>query len=436
MTIHFKNIALTPIFFILFCLTFTANAEPTSNREWKTKSGHKTTATALKVENGKVHFKKPNGSVIKVKLDLLSEGDQEFLTKHFELKPAEKPDTAANTVSGSGAEPLTGLSQPQGKTVGPIDTGNGSTYYLYLPKSLKQNRPAPLLFYTHSGGGGKGQLINSLRDAAETLGWVMAISVESSNQNPKREVHAINCMKHILKTWPVDKDRIHYSGNSGGAALAFQTSTKIRAYGVMPNVGYIPGTNQVKAKVVYGLGGGNDYNRYLTSFAAKKFKKDGFHRMNPGGHGASPASYYEDGMLWMHCKFMKKGKSKHRDEAADFEASIINWTNRIKKKNPMRAYSNACVVRDIYEMSSANARILNDIIKELAADQNNVLYHEGLLEIHKLSMKYFAPLGENGGSKKKHDHPKSRKAAEKLKEKYSGVKAILDVLNAMMKQTV
>lgn len=422
--------------FLTISLVNITHAEPTKSRDWKTKSGHTTNAKALKISEGKVHFQKANGETVQVSLNLLIEADKDFLTKHFGISPNEPEPDNTTKINGSNAAPLTDLAEAQGEIVGPINS-DGSHYYLYLPKSLKKNRLAPLLFYTHSGGAKKnGNLIKVLTDGAEALGWIMAISVESSNQNRGSGVAVAKSMKHILETWPVDKTRIHYTGNSGGAARAFRNSAAIRAYGVMPNVGYIPSGANIKTEVIYGLGGGNDYNRYLTAYAAYKMKKDGFHRMSPKGHGPSPASYYVDGMIWMHCKYMKKNKSELRDEAQDFEASIIHWINEVKKNDPQRAYSNACVVRDIYEISSENASVLSNIIKELAKDNNNVLYHQGLQDINELSRKHFAALGENGGSKRKHSHPKSNKAAAKLKEKYAGVEAIIEILNAIMKKTV
>jgi len=417
--------------FVVTSFNNIALGKPTASREWKTKSGHTTTAIATQVTDGKVHLKKTNGSVIKVDLNLLTDKDIALIKTHFDLSKTKEPDSP----KGSNAQPLTDLSQPQGKVVGPIES-DGSHYFLYLPKSLKKNRLAPLLFYTHSGGGGGGKLIKQLQGGADALGWIMAMSVESKNQNPNSGKVVAKNMKHILENWPVDKNRIHYTGNSGGGARAFYNSAAIRAYGVIPNVGYIPSGLNIKTEVIYGLGGGNDYNRYLTAYAVKTVKKDGFHRMSPKGHGVSPANFYIDGMIWMHCKYMKKNKTKLRDEAADFEASIIKWINRIKLTNSERAYSTACVVRDIYEISSSNTGILNSIIKDLAKDQNNVLYHEGLLDINELSMKHFASLGEDGGSKMNHSNPQATKAAQKLKEKYSSVKTIMDVLNTIMKKTV
>lgn len=422
---------------LLLSLTKSSIALPTESRKWKTQSGHETTAIALKVTTGKVHLKKANGSVIKVDIELLVKKDQKILTDYFKIRPdgTNRKTADDTTPKKSGAKALTDLSQPQGTVVGPIEAG-GSHYYLYLPKSLKIDRLAPLLFYTHSGGAKNPKLITGLTDSAETLGWIMAISIESSNKNSNSSVMCAKSIKHILETWPVDKGRIHYTGNSGGAARAFVNCSKTRAYGVMPNVGYIPHGVDIKTEVIYGLGGGNDYNRYLTAYAASKMKKNGFHRMSNKGHGQSPVNYYQDGMIWMHCKYMKQNKTKLRDEAQDFEAAIISYLNNIKSEEPQRAYSNACVVRDIYEISGKNAANLNAIITDLAKDKNNVLYHEALLDINDLSKKHLAPLGEGGGSKMKHFHSQSNKAAEKLKEKYIGVKSIIDILNAIMKKTV
>lgn len=423
---------LASLFVFLIFVNY-SSAVPTEKREWSTASGHKTEAIALRIVDGKVHLKKSNGAVVKVKLSLLTGADQEFLKKHFKIDDS-KQKAEDNALEGSGAAAAEGLAQPAGKLSGPI-SANGSTYYVYVPKTLKAGRKASLLFYTHSGGGGNGHLINQLSDAAETLGWIMAISVESKNGNRDNSKHVANCLKHIFDTLPVDEDRIHYSGNSGGAAMAFVNSSNKKAFGIMPNIGYIPNGVNVKAKVIYGMGGGNDYNRYLTAYAADKFKKNGFHRMSTKGHGEGPFDHYMDGMIWMHCKYLEM-KRPSADEKKDFEASIISWLNKLKSSNPKRAYHNACVVRDVYKISGKGGRLVNAIIRELSADRNNVLYHEGLLDIDELSGKKLAALGEGGGSKMKHYSKAAATAAEKLKKKYGSVQEIVGVLNDIIKETV
>ncbi|MFK7910062.1 MAG: SHD1 domain-containing protein [Akkermansiaceae bacterium] len=422
----------TLILFSLFIsIASILTAEPTAARDWKAKSGHTVKASAIKVEDGKVHLKKSNGKVIRVPLDKLSPADQTLLKEHFKISDE------ATVESGSSAKAAEGLPHPLGEVSGPVDAGGGSTYFVYLPKSLKQDRKAPLLFYTNAGGGNKNH-ISSLSEYAEAFGWVLAVSVQSKNKDgwELNTKNCKNCLEHILTNLPVDKDRLHYTGNSGGGAQAFVNTTIKSAYGVMPNIGYIPQQTNERTTVIYGLGGGNDYNRYLTAHAADKYKKNGFHRMTKHGHGSAPHDHRGDGMFWMHCKFLGKEKRKHADEAKDFELSSLQWLTEMKNKNPMRAYSNAVFFKEIYEPSDNNAKALEKLITELAATKDNVLYHEGLLGIDNISGKYFAPLGKNGGSKMKHESPKAARAAEKLKETHGQIPAISEVLDAIIKPTV
>lgn len=416
---------------VLFWSALTQGAEPIESRDWKAKSGHTVKATALKVEKGKVYFKKEDGKTIQVPLEKLVDADQELLKKHFEI--SDDPSKG----NGSGAEAAADLPHPLGEVSGPVDAGEGSTYFVYLPKSLKQDRKAPILFYTNSGGGNKGH-IQSLKEYAEVFGWVLAVSVQSSNKAgwDKNTNNCKNCLEHILSTLPVDENRLHYTGNSGGGAQAFVNTEIKKAYGVMPNIGYIPSEVTEKTTVVYGLGGGFDYNRYLTSYAVHKYKKNGFHRMAANGHGSAPTDHRGDGMFWMHCKFLAKEKSIHSEEAKDFELSVLNWLKKLEIGNPQRAYSNATIFKEVYKVSGTNATALDKLMKELANTPDNVLYHEALMEINDISRKYFSALGKNGGSSFDHENSKSNRAVTKLKETYGHIPAISDVLDAMLKNTV
>jgi hypothetical protein len=118
-------------------------AAPTVEREWTSTAGSTLKAVAESVSGGKVHFKASTGRKFDVPLDKLVEADRAFLAEHFAdqlPKPGEPQD--------SGAAPAEDLAQPQGEAVGPLETPEGSKYHLYIPKSLKKGRKAPLLFYT------------------------------------------------------------------------------------------------------------------------------------------------------------------------------------------------------------------------------------------------------------------------------------------------
>lgn len=416
----------------VFALSFTFSfAVPTEKRKWESTAGTSLEAIATQVVNDKVHFKREGGKVIKVPMDKLVDADQEFLRKHFEL--GKKGEI---TLKRSELAAPEDLPHPMGEIAGPIEA-NGSHYYLYLPTTLKEGRKAPLFFYTYSSGARKGSLIKRFSDTADQLGMVLAVSVESKNgQEAGHNInHSKNCVDHILETLPVDEERIIYSGSSGGAATAFANTTVRRAYGVIPNAGYIPQGTQARAKVVYAICGAYDFNRYLSAFAAEKFKKDGFHRMAPGGHqGTGNTEHYMDGMVWIHCKYLAdEGVSD--DEKLDFEANMISWLNAMKSENPERAYHTACILRDVYQIRGYGAKANDLILRELAKDKVNVLKHEAILEIDKLSGKYLSALGTNGGSMRNHAEPKSANAAKKLAEKYAEVASILEVLDSLMKQT-
>ena len=404
-------------------------AEPVE-QVWKSKSGHEIKATALKVQNGKVFLKRNNGKVIQVALEKFVTEDRDKLVKLFDLSASPTRGI------GSGMPRAEGLPHPLGEVTGPIKVTENASYLIYLPNSLKEGRKAPLLFYTHSGGGNASHL-NKLTEVADVLGWILAISMESKNKAGwvSNVQSCEDSLSHIVANLPVDKKRIHYTGDSGGGAMAFMNSQTMKAYGVMPNVAYIPSHCSEETTVVYGMGGGYDYNRDYTAFASKKYRKNGFHRMSTKGHGNGPAEHYNDGMFWMHCKYLGKNKSSHRDEMKDFELSALEWLEKVKDSKPHRAYSNAIFLKEIVGLSGENAAVLDLLISNLAKDQGSVSYHKGLLELNELSKKYFAKLGATVGVKQNDTNPKAAKFAKSLKEIYEGTPEIPHILDAVMKPT-
>lgn len=400
-------------------------AAPTNSREWTSTAGTTIVGVATGLNDNTATLKTTDGRTLSVKLNQLIEADRKLLRKHFPSKTSETHE--------SGTKAATNLPHPTGKVLGPIKSPEGSSYFLYLPKSLKQDRDAPLLFYTNSSGGSK-KLLSALVEGAEMLGWIMAISIESKNNGNNNIEHCKNAMDHIFKTLPVDPKGIFYTGNSGGGAMAFMNTTTRTAFGVLPNVAYIPQGIEVRTSFIYGLGGGKDFNRYLTANAAEQYERKGFHRMSPAGHGNCPNAYRIDGMIWMHAQLLNK--QRDREAQADFESAFIKWMKQNKGKKPKRTYANAKFVSSIIDFSHANDTALSTIMRELEADPNNTLYYEALLEIDKLSGKLMAPIGEGGGSAFGHTDKKVQSAAMRLLNKYNALLEIEGVLNAISAPTV
>ena len=92
---------------------------------------------------------------------------------------AVKAPEPGNSVA-SGSELIRGgLSCPVGETSGPVDAGDGSHYYVYVPKTLRTGRKAPMMLFTGAGGG-SADSVNPYKEASELNGWIIAISAVSS----------------------------------------------------------------------------------------------------------------------------------------------------------------------------------------------------------------------------------------------------------------
>lgn len=404
-------------------------ALPTESRSWTATNGKTVEGKVLSIEGGKAMLERADGGKVPVPLSVFTEKDLKFLQEHFKIVLPKPGDPIR-----SEARPAEGLAHPLGKAVGPISAGAGSSYFVYLPKSLKQGRAAPLIFYTNAHRGGAGTVM-SLVEAAELCGWIIGASVESCNDAglPSNLKVSQAAVTHIIKTLPVDPKRVYFTGNSGGAATAMANTASIQSAGAMPNVGYIPNGYTPPKGDYFVLGGGMDFNRYTTALMAKKLGKNAVHRMNPGGHGGTPNWQMIDGIIWLNMRRLVVERSRNAGDAMDFEASLIDWMNSKKNAEPHRVYSTARLMKDDYQLRGANQAIVDKLISELGADKKNVLYHEGLAVIDKISEDTMADLG--GGSQMGHVNEKTKKAAEKEMGRFAGVPVIEGTLKAMASPT-
>lgn len=327
-----------------------------------------------------------------------------------------------------------GLPYPQGKTVGPIDDRSGSSYFLYLPKSLSTERKVPLLFYTHSGGG-NAALLTEIAEGAELTGWIMAVSVQSKNELFVEDCvkYSKNSIDHIRDTLPVDRDRIYFTGNSGGGAQAFRNATRIPACGVMPNVGYLPSDCSNPSGDCFIINGGWDYNRYPSAHARKRIGRKAIHRFHSGGHGKAPAWLMVEGMLWLEGKYLAAKGSRVPEEQQFYERSVISWIERLKKTESHRAFYWALFLQNELTVSSENQSAVDRLVDELGESETHRLYVEGLTAIDRLSVDYLAKFGP--GALNNHADKGVVAACDELLVKYKGVPLIEETLIALRKPT-
>lgn len=418
----------------LLCCTALAFGNPTESREWTSSAGTKVTGSATEFKNGKITLKTTTGRTLTLGLEKFSSSDTEFLKSHFGIiSPSDF------SPSGSRLPFIDGdLAHPQGEITGPVKIDGGSSYYVYLPKSLRKGREAPLIFYTNAGGGNKG-LFKYFIEAAEISGWIISTSVESRNGGgwEKNHEHAKRCVEDLLDTLPIDEDRVYFTGNSGGGAMSFYNALRIKSLGNLPIVAYSKDRKYPKGQYCIGVGGATDYNRYLTAIATKSYKKRGFHRFVPGGHTGGPPWVQNECLLWLNGRYLgDQRKNTALDaERLDFERSMITWLNTLKAKAPHRAHYWCHFLTTEYGIVGANAGTISTLLKDLSKNGKNVHYTQGLYALDEFSKKYYAPLGEGGGSKRKHTTPKIKRAAQKLFETYEGVPEIETIAQQLGNET-
>ena len=154
---------LLTIYTLCLIITLSALADPTEMRNWHSKNGDTIEAMAVQTKGNKVQLKNPQGKTMVVTFDIFSDEDRIYLIKHFGLEktmplPGEPLFSPVPKING-------GLPHAIGEVLGPIDAGDGSHYFLYIPSTLREDRKAPLLLYTGAGGGKAGSVWRHIEGA-------------------------------------------------------------------------------------------------------------------------------------------------------------------------------------------------------------------------------------------------------------------------------
>lgn len=412
---------------ILFISGFSSlSAEPTEQREWSAVSGHKTTARALSATPSIVRLELANGKTVELALDKLVPEDREFILGHFKIEAPAAPKEGDPQRSAAAPLSQENAPHPIGTISGKLESSPGSTYHIYLPKSLKEGRRAPLLHFNGAGGGNPAQMQRYI-SGVERFGWILVASVESSNKThgERNHRHAANNIAHLKDSPLVDPERIYFTGHSGGGAMSWWNAAKLNGAGTLPVMSYIPSEISISKGHHFVLVGARDYNRYHSGKAAARFKKDAFLRAYPGGHAYPPAGephIMDEGIAWLTAKYLQKNKSDNdlAGDRLDFEAAMLDWIKELTPTNPHQSYHLTRLLTETYGISGKNADIFSPIQSKLAADPGHKSYHEGIKAIHDFGVDDFGTHSYSGTGKGENNKEHTRKA-ERLAAKYAGI---------------
>jgi predicted esterase len=182
------------------------------------------------------------------------------------------------------------------------------SFALYLPRSYNPQIPVPALFVFDPGARGH-MGVETFKEAAETLGWIVIGSNDSRNGPYERSFGQANRLfADVLSRFNIHGNHIYVAGFSGGARLVTTLavlSDQVRGViacgaAFSPNPGQIPmvGANFSFAGIV----GNRDMNfQEMRKAAGWLGKIELPHRMFffDGGHRWPPRSQIERALNWM-----------------------------------------------------------------------------------------------------------------------------------------
>lgn len=408
-----------------------ASAEPSPDRKWRSSSGHETQARAIAATAAAVTLELASGKKVVIPLEKLLPEDRDFVFKHFDIV-APKPGDPQRSVDPPIREE--GLQFPLGKISGPVESAPGSHYHIYLPKSLREGRRAPLLHFNGSGGGRPGEMQRYI-DGCERFGWILVASVESSNKTHGQVNlrHAENNIKALRENPLVDPKRIYFTGQSGGGAMSWWNAVNLDGAGTMPVIGYIPLEVTVQKGHHFILGGASDYNRYHGGRAAAQVGKDGFYRIYPGGHSfPKDDAILHEGIGWLTGKYLAAHKSDGdlAGECLDYEAAMIDWVRALSDGEPWRALHLGVFLEDTYKIAGRNGDVLGKILSDLRNSPKNAAFAEGVRAIHEFGVKDYGSFDFTGDVRGKNNETHAR-AITRMTEKYAGVVFVEETLREM-----
>lgn len=410
------TLQLSLAFLLALGLTLFSPAAPTTLRSWKSTAGTTLEAKAIGLENDMVTFEALDGRTAKVPLDRLVEADRELLENHFQ------PSEAAAVQLG----------HPLGKSSRPIDAG-GSSYLLYLPKSMKAGKLYPLMFVTSPKGGNPGRF-DALSEGAELCEWIVAQSVESKNGPAEDNLkHSQLCMEHIKKNLPVDTRRIYFSGSSGGARAAFANAAKMGAAGVFAmTAGAEPGELK-KGCDYFFVTGGYDYNRAGVAISFNEVKSNAALRFHTGGHGVGPDWLATEAFIWLDSQARRK-LSINDPAQQDYERRLLAWVEKLAVAEPHRATWWTTYFKK-GKFSTANQPRLDALHTKLSSTLANTAYVQGLADLEAFAAKVLVNEPQYAPKCFNHTSPAVQKGADQLLETHSNTPAVKDLLQAIKKKT-
>ncbi|MEM6916318.1 MAG: hypothetical protein AAF491_07090 [Verrucomicrobiota bacterium] len=410
-----------------------------SLRVWTSIAGTTVEAKPVGFQAGKVALmREGTDQALVVEASELSEADLRYLHTLYAGDPSLPPLPGEVQISGLAPTEFSELAL--GEVHGPVSADNQSSYFVYLPQSLKKDRLAPVLMITMPNGGTADQ-VRQLTEVSERFGIVLASVVESRNANRgdrHNHEHSVACIEAINSRYPVDPDRYIFTGFSGGGATCMINAYRYKgAIGAIPAGAYLhwemhEETDSKQDLFIYKLMASQDFNRYIGSTVVTLHDQAEM-LFFPGNHSPGGPLRTMEAITWLYGKHLSAvGETR---EKYDFEAAMIEWIrDSLTETDPRKAYYWSHFLKTAYQIEGHNATILKKIDGALSDHAvEGQLYIDARIALTRYAKEQLGP--HRMGSAWGHNHPKEAAFAKEQGKAFAALPEIAEIWLALSKPT-
>lgn len=377
-----------PLVFLSLCvLSLTSNAG--EMRSWTSTSGTSIQAELVQSDGDKVVLAREGGSELTIKLSQLSSADQDFIHRYLEGKnKGETGVSEIDAVAGKVCQNVRCAADPRWG------------YHLYLPKEFHSGRKWAVCFVMSAGGGKSSKPMEKYFSAADRLGCVVALSVESKNRFADSDLAMEAMADDVYERVPVIEGMAFSSGMSGGSRMAYLLAERdkrvagVLACGSGSGV-YLKEKDFRDAKLrsstyVYSLIGTNCFNRTGASKSHSEFSKECRLRFFKGLHSWAKAPLIDQGMARVYGAALERYSGPDAQSLElDYVRSVGLLIGELKGKAPWEAY----YLSSYLESQDLLTSELKQVHEALEGDERVKLALNAEKDIKAFVKKYFVSVG-------------------------------------------
>ncbi len=411
-------------------------AEP-ELRTWTSQSGAKVEAKLIEQKGDDVVLEKADGKQLAIRLDKLSEQDQEYVRSL--AKPAEPAPAGGVPIEGAPPAPPAEPAAPQpeapayadpdgkwkaGEISGDIEVAKDSqwSYMLYAPKSFDPKRKWPVVFLLTQDGGGPSDAQRFV-PGAELCGWIVVVTRQVRKGFFDNDTAINATVEDVLTRLPIDPKRVYLAGYLEGAYVAIQYAIEKKGTALagllICNGSHLEPSKVPSGTAVYGLCGSNSYRRWSMACIFREFRSSTKQWRFYIGENEWPApESFTDGLIWLNYTYLQTVPASDMTltkERKSFVKKVQTEVDHVKAESPERAYEWVTALSGTGGTDAAG-RVNSPQLQALLSIPKVKRYADGQKDLDRFVKKNFATKPDDYNDK--NGTKEAKDEAEKLAETY------------------